>query len=84
MELEEGAPQWMAYATLTRAGLMDARKSGRASNDAFYVSGAYQLWILERLLGSEVLRRLSAEMTRAPGPDPGLFARFASIVTSTR
>jgi hypothetical protein len=43
MELEEGAPQWMAYETAVRAGVMKVEEAGRSANDKFYVSGTFQL-----------------------------------------
>ena len=43
MELEEGAPQWMSYDTAVRAGVMQVSQAGRSANDAFYVSGTFQL-----------------------------------------
>jgi len=81
MELEEGAPQWMAYATLTAAGLMNEQTAGRSASEAFYVSGTFQLWILQRLLGRDAMRALSREITQASGPDSLVFARFSAVVT---
>ena len=66
LELEEGAPQWMAYETAVRAGVMKAEAAGRSSSEKFYVSGTFQLWILNRLLGDTAMRRLTSEITRAP------------------
>ncbi|NOT10130.1 MAG: hypothetical protein HOP28_18205 [Gemmatimonadales bacterium] len=83
MELEEGAPQWMAYVTAVRAGLMQATQVGRASNESFYVTGTFQLWILERLLGNSAMRALTKKITRAArpdGPEGAIFQRFSAIV----
>jgi hypothetical protein len=84
MELEEGLPQWMSYATLARAGLMDPRRAGRSASEAFYVSGTFQLWILQHLLGSDGMRSLSEEITRAAGPEGALFPRFVETVSKAR
>jgi hypothetical protein len=84
MELEEGAPQWIAYVTAFRAGLIRVEEVGRRAAEAFYASGTFQLWILERLLGPAAMRTLTSRITRStePGGDDGaIFARFAGVVS---
>ena len=80
MELEEGAPQWIAYSTAIRAGLMDMAKVGRAANEPFYVTGPLQLWILERLVGAEAMLNVTGEITRSAGPSGAIFGRVAAAV----
>lgn len=86
MELEEGAPQWMAYDTAVRAGIMKPEQAGRAANDAFYVSGTFQLWTLQRLLGRDEMRKLTNRITAARDyhdPEASIFRVFARRVAGT-
>jgi hypothetical protein len=81
MELEEGAPQWIASITTARAGVASAQV-GRG-NEPFYASGSWQLWIIERLIGAEAMRALTREIARSAqpsGPDGAIFGRFASVI----
>ncbi len=83
MELEEGAPQWMSYDTAVRAGVMTLDAVGRSATDAFYVSGTFQLWILQRVVGRDEMRRISGRITRAASPtdkDASIFRVFAKRV----
>jgi hypothetical protein len=83
MELEEGAPQWIAYDTAVRAGVMKLEQAGRSAADAFYVSGTFQLWILQRLVGRDEMRAIAGRLTRAPrrdDPDAAIFRVFARRV----
>lgn len=81
MELEEGAPQWIAHSTAVRAGLStlaQTRAGYQAPQaQAFYQLGALQLWVLEGLLGREKMRRLTSELARSTSSDDGIFARLA-------
>lgn len=83
MELEEGTSQWIGHATTVRAGLTTtAALRGRYAGsqpEVFYQTGPLQLWILDALLGQEVVRRITASIARSTGPDGpegGLFAQF--------
>jgi hypothetical protein len=80
MEMEEGAPQWIGYATLSQAGLMDPRTAGRVSNEAFYVSGVFQLWIMQRLVGRDAMLDLSTELARSSRHESAIFGRFIDAV----
>jgi hypothetical protein len=83
MELEEGSAMWLGHATTVRAGLT-TRSSFRGSyaginSEPWYQTGPLQLWVLEGLLGSAELRRMTASIARSAGPDGpegGIFARF--------
>jgi hypothetical protein len=84
MELEEGAPQWIAYATAQQAGLIGVEGVGRRAAEAFYASGTFQLWILQRLLGPEAMRNLTHEITRSTEPEGdhgAIFARFSKLLS---
>lgn len=86
MELEEGVAKWVGNATLVRAGLV-TREQQRDSYsgpqpDAFYRSGALQLWVLDGLLGQDAMRRLTASLARSAGPtgdQGGVFAQFERL-----
>jgi hypothetical protein len=87
MELEEGAPQWIAYETAVRAGVMSLDGAGRSSNENFYTTGVFQLWIMERLLGNERVRELSSRLTRAESPTAptgSIFAAFEATIGDQR
>jgi hypothetical protein len=83
MELEEGAVQWIGHATTVRAGLTTMAKLRRsyagAQPEAFYRTGPLQLWVLDGLLGSETMRRITASIARSAAwgpPHGGVFAEF--------
>jgi hypothetical protein len=83
MELEEGAPQWMAYATAVRAGVMGIEGVGRVNGESFYTTGVFQLWIMERLMAADAFRAVTARITRAESPDAptgSIFAVFSSLM----
>jgi hypothetical protein len=84
MELEEGAPQWIGYVTTWRAGVIRTEEVGRGGAEAFYASGTFQLWILERLIGPEAMRALTTEISRSTDPaseSGAIFARFSSHIS---
>jgi hypothetical protein len=83
MELQEGATQWIGHATAVRAGVVRASSAGRSSNEAFYVTGVFQLAIMQRLLGDEEMLRVTEAITRSTqpsGPEGAVFGRFAALV----
>ncbi|MEW5917192.1 MAG: hypothetical protein AB1762_12340 [Gemmatimonadota bacterium] len=83
LELQEGSAQWIGFVTTVRAGVANAQV-GR-SNEAFYTTGPYQLWILERLIGADSMRALTrdiAQSTEPSGPTGAVFGRFVAIVES--
>jgi hypothetical protein len=84
MELEEGAPQWIAHSTAVRAGLSTVVQT-RAGYEqrqaqAFYQLGALQLWVLEGLLGPREMRRLTGELARSTSSTDGIFGRLTQLL----
>jgi hypothetical protein len=85
MELEEGAPQWIGYATALNAGLISVAQVGSGGSEAFYASGTWQLWIIERLIGADSMRAVTRDIGRSAqpsGPNGAVFGRFTAIVES--
>jgi hypothetical protein len=83
MELQEGASQWIGFATAVRAGVVEERSAGRSQNEAFYVMGPFQLLVMQHLLGYERMREVTRAITRSAqpsGPDGAVFGRFAALV----
>ncbi len=80
MELEEGAPQWIAHATAVRAGLTSITQTRagyeRLQAQAFYQLGALQLWVLEGVLGQVQMRQLTGDLARSSSPRDGIFGRL--------
>ena len=83
MELEEGSAQWVGHAATLGAGLVTRPQLrgmyAGAQPDRWYQTGPLQLWVLDGLLGSAALRRITASIARSAGPDGpegGIFARF--------
>ena len=57
--------------------------AGRSATESFYVSGTFQLWILERLLGPVAMRSVTEEIERSTQPDGakgGVFGHFESLI----
>jgi hypothetical protein len=84
MELQEGATQWIGFATAVRAGVVGERSAGRSQAEAFYVMGPFQLLVMQHLLGDERMGEVTRAITRSQqpsGPDGALFGRFAALVS---
>lgn len=86
MELEEGAPQWIAHTAMVRAGVQTVQQMRRSyvqpQADMFYQLGAMQLWILEAWRGPAEMRRLTARLGAAPRPDQAIFGEFIAEFAS--
>lgn len=86
MELEEGAPQWIAHTAIVRAGVQTVQQMRRAyvqpQTDMFYQLGAMQLWILEGWRGPAEMRSLTARLGAAPRPDEAIFGEFRAVFAS--
>jgi len=87
MELEEGAPQWIAHTMVVRAGVSSISDfSGSYQNiqpEAFYQTGPMALWIIEGLKGRDGVRDVTRRLSRSTdphGPDGSVVAALRAAV----